>query len=342
MNQTTHHTTPTATAGIGFGSIKALSVSAGIPTPPVSLARGPEFSTCCLPSPRSAFTLVELLVVIGIIATLAALVTPAVMRAQATARNAAIKAEIDMLHMAIMNYKNEYGSFPPCCDQISTSANRVQRHLRKLFPRMDQTALAYGAEMLFLNTPQAPLLFQASASPAARVFCENALFFWLRGYTDSPTNPFNGPRKPLYDFDSSRVESGSTPCGQYHPKNLAASPYLYRDNAAYFQSPGVLAPLVECDIATSEDRNRNGILDAGEDINGNGRIDYVGEDINGNMVLDVGEDVNLDGRLNFGEPFNASTFQIICAGRDGEFGTDDDLSNFWPGTRRDYLDSLRR
>ena len=26
----------------------------------------------------------------------------------------------------------------------------------------------------------------------------------------------------------------------------------------------------------------------------------------------------------------------------GQFGTDDDLSNFWPGTRKDYLDSLNQ
>ena len=40
--------------------------------------------------------------------------------------------------------------------------------------------------------------------------------------------------------------------------------------------------------------------------------------------------------------FNPDTFQILCAGRDEVFGTDDDLSNFWPGTRRDYLDSLNQ
>jgi hypothetical protein len=40
--------------------------------------------------------------------------------------------------------------------------------------------------------------------------------------------------------------------------------------------------------------------------------------------------------------FNADTFQILCAGRDEIFGNDDDLSNFWPGTRKDYLDSLNQ
>jgi hypothetical protein len=40
--------------------------------------------------------------------------------------------------------------------------------------------------------------------------------------------------------------------------------------------------------------------------------------------------------------FNADTFQILSAGRDEQWGTDDDLSNFWPGTRKDYLDSLKQ
>jgi prepilin-type N-terminal cleavage/methylation domain-containing protein len=65
---------------------------------------------------RGGFTLVELLVVIIIIAILAAIAVPAVMRATATAQNARIKTEIDMLHMAIQQYKNEYGSYPPCAD----------------------------------------------------------------------------------------------------------------------------------------------------------------------------------------------------------------------------------
>ena len=41
------------------------------------------------------------------------------------------------------------------------------------------------------------------------------------------------------------------------------------------------------------------------------------------------------------EFFNATTFQILCAGRDEQWGTDDDLSNFWPGTRVEYERSLK-
>ncbi|MEI6256861.1 MAG: prepilin-type N-terminal cleavage/methylation domain-containing protein, partial [Planctomycetota bacterium] len=79
---------------------------------------------------RRGFTLVELLVVIVILSMLAALVTVAAGRAMTTARNAAIKAEIDMLHMAIMNYKNEYGSFPPAYDTNPNAAgSATAKHL---------------------------------------------------------------------------------------------------------------------------------------------------------------------------------------------------------------------
>ncbi len=49
-----------------------------------------------------------------------------------------------------------------------------------------------------------------------------------------------------------------------------------------------------------EDTNNNGLLDAGEDLNGNGKIDYltVDEDTNNNGLLDAGEDSNGNGVLD--------------------------------------------
>ena len=68
------------------------------------------------------FTLVEIMIVVAIIGLLAALLTPVVMQSLTKARNAAIKAEIDMLHMAIMNYQSEYGVLPPCIDSQFATA----------------------------------------------------------------------------------------------------------------------------------------------------------------------------------------------------------------------------
>jgi type II secretory pathway pseudopilin PulG len=225
-------------------------------------------------------------VVIGIIALLAAIVTPAVMRAQASARNAAIKAEIDMLHMAIMNYKNEYGSFPPCGDAANGGSGYINKHLQRLFPR-------------------APLGNLATAPQIASITPQTALVPWLLGYTDDPTDPIaNGTsslaRKKLYDFDQSRVSSY-----QYAPSGKPGSPYIYINSSHYLQFPYT--------------GGSAGAL----------RQTYAGDQT---PFYNTGSETN-----GF---INADTFQILCAGRDEQFGTDDDVSNFWPSTRKDYLDSL--
>jgi prepilin-type N-terminal cleavage/methylation domain-containing protein len=229
---------------------------------------------------RGGFTLVELLVVIIIIAILAAIAVPAVMRATATAQNARIKTEIDMLHMAIQQYKNEYGSYPPAVD-VDTAGNpgRINKHIQRLFPR----------------APAAFLLNNASASLMKP---NTALVGWLVGYSDDPTNPMGivsgsgggaalsgVTKKKLFDFDTSRVASG-----QFTAPSKPGSPYIYIDSASYLITG--LPATVEVDPKTTK-------------------------------------------------PFNPDSFQIISAGRDEKYGNDDDLSNFWPSTRKDYLDSQK-
>jgi len=247
---------------------------------------------------RPGFTLVELLAVIMIIAVLAALLTPAVMRARTAARNAAIKAEIDMLHMAMMNYKNEYGSFPPCFAMgMPPSADPAVRHLMRLFPRMNAgNAQAQFKALSNLNT---------GTEAGGPITPENALCRWLYGYTDDPTLPVApGQRKKLYDFDQSRI---TTPNQQYHPAGKKGSPYVYIDSSQYLDpsKPG-MAKVFNVQYSAHRQPDATGNFQAPS------------------------------------QPFlNPDTFQILCAGLDETFGTDDDLSNCWPGTRKEYLDSLK-
>ena len=243
---------------------------------------------------RGGFTLVELLVVVMIIAVLAALVTPVVMRSLSSARNAAIKAEIDMLHMALMNYKNEYGSFPPGISDIANVGDPAVKHLARIFPRCQ----AIPAQ-INLALPQ-------SANPRA-ITTLNAIAFWLSGYTSNPLEPLattGESRKKLFDFDNARINPVT---GGYTPSGKPGSPYLYVPASQY------------------------------------GLVPYAGGATPGAMVQTYKGDTtpfyNTSGESN--PPFNPDTFQIICAGRDEQFGTDDDVSNFWPSTRKEYLDSLK-
>ncbi len=63
-------------------------------------------------SMRRGFTLLELLVVIAIIATLAAVVAPAIFRNVGDAKEASAKSQIDLLALALNSYRLDNDVFP--------------------------------------------------------------------------------------------------------------------------------------------------------------------------------------------------------------------------------------
>ena len=65
------------------------------------------------PAGRPAFTILELLVVIGIIAILTALVLPAVQSAREAARSTQCRTRLKNLALAVQNYHDAYGVTPP-------------------------------------------------------------------------------------------------------------------------------------------------------------------------------------------------------------------------------------
>lgn len=221
-------------------------------------------------SNRAGFTLAELLVVIAIISTLLALLVPAVRLAISSARKAAIKTEIDMLHMAVMNYKNEYGGLPPCVGYTNALSERPVRHLRRLFPRC--------------TVP----VDQFTSSGVAYLNPTNSLLFWLSGYTGDPERPLTpGPsRKSMYDYDQLRAKSYV-----YKAPYSLDTPYLFFDSGSYAALDG---QTVATDIEP--------------------------------VICKIPK---YPGTSNYMEP---GRFIILAAGLDGEFYTQDDLSNAWTGT----------
>ena len=117
---------------------------------------------------RKAFTLIELLVVIAIIAVLIALLLPAVQQAREAARRTQCRNNMHQLGLALHNYHDAHGCFPPMTVQNSTCSD-AKGHCTNVawgalvLPFVDETAV-YNA--MNFNLP----VYWSGNSTAARSF----------------------------------------------------------------------------------------------------------------------------------------------------------------------------
>jgi len=88
--------------------------------------------------PLNAFTLIELLVVIAIIAILAALLLPALSRANDRARTVACKNNLHQIGVALETYRGEHQKYPPYITYVFAPPTVT-------FDRWDKTILPYLA-----------------------------------------------------------------------------------------------------------------------------------------------------------------------------------------------------
>jgi prepilin-type N-terminal cleavage/methylation domain-containing protein len=104
-------------------------------------------------NPESAFTLVELLVVITIIGILIALLLPAVQAAREAARRAQCSNNLKQIGLALHNYHTAAGTFPPgkitegpCCETKSLVSWTIS-----ILPYLEQQALYDRYDMRHFN-----------------------------------------------------------------------------------------------------------------------------------------------------------------------------------------------
>jgi prepilin-type N-terminal cleavage/methylation domain-containing protein len=92
---------------------------------------------------RRGFTLIELLVVIAIIGVLVALLLPAVQQAREAARRTQCKNNLKQIGLAMHNYLDSYGSFPPtgCFPVAAFGQWKSFSSQARLLPYLDQANL---------------------------------------------------------------------------------------------------------------------------------------------------------------------------------------------------------
>jgi prepilin-type N-terminal cleavage/methylation domain-containing protein len=277
-------------------------------------------------SQTAAFTLVEMLVVIGIIAILAALLLPAVNSAIVSARNTAIALEIKQLDSALETYRLEKGDYPPNFRNMEA----VRRHIMKCYPRIDPMYFQTFMTWLFPSG-------SVPATPGSVVIDEaESLVFWLSMTDKNPQYPFLPYTNPgtvttaalppfaafklpqpdpkiYYDFDQTRLLTAvNADVKSFVARYCKESFYIYIDARSYDNSRNDLTDL--CRFAAADGTPPGDTYGFADDTQTGVRPYWSTTQATGVTKQST---LLRDGY----KPMNPNTFQIICAGQDGDFGT---------------------
>jgi prepilin-type N-terminal cleavage/methylation domain-containing protein len=188
---------------------------------------------------RGAFTLVELIVVIMIIAILASMLFVGVFRGMGTVREAQVSTEINGLDKAIADFRLEYGVNPP-------SSFRFRENGEYTNSPLDRNSIAFMRQVWPNYNPNmgGDLNGDGEMNGVFTMNGAQCLVFFLggpgvlqsppvaNGFSTNPSNPFAPSQNrvgPFVEFDPARfvqLQPGQVP-GYRDPRPDQTMPYQY-------------------------------------------------------------------------------------------------------------------
>lgn len=118
---------------------------------------------------RAGFTLIELIVVVGVIALLTALLLPAVQAAREASRRIQCTANLRQIGLALHGYHDAHAMFPPAYLLTGrTSSGNLTSAFAFILPYLEQRALydSINMDLVTLDEPSAPVIEQRTARRA--------------------------------------------------------------------------------------------------------------------------------------------------------------------------------
>jgi len=288
---------------------------------------------------RPAFTLVELLTVLSVIALLIGILVPALNKVRLYARDVKQAAQLHAIVVALELYKNVRGEYPPSgrFDPCNLEYNGA---LKLAEAMVGQDLLGQHIDSMFLRTgygpgdtdlyPDDPNQENLSARTGPYLNLENANAYKLSklykvtNFTAQPADPWydlyvlcdvyakvqnlgTGPRKigmPILYYTANTLKTEHDVNTPNSGKNI----YNYADNG----------DLLAFGLPPTGDANDHPQL-------GSDTTDTGPTGLTGRRFYEQTKNENVEA---IDAPYNADSFILISAGGDGRYGTPDDIFNF--------------